>query len=112
MTWLTPPYHRYNAEFMDPSSKCRVGVLEQLLEVSLEPSACFRGGLESISVATVGIISGRSRVRSSVRFTAGLDPNNSINQCIASVRGRTGTKTRVDHITPVCKSQLRCGLNT
>jgi hypothetical protein len=80
------------------SSQSGVGILEQLLEVSLEPSAGFRSWLQGIGIAAVGIVSGRRRVRSAVRFTARLDPDDGIDQWVASVRGRAGTEARVDHL--------------
>jgi hypothetical protein len=56
-----------------------VGVLHQHLEVSIEPCSCLRSWLQSISLATVVVVSSSGSIACTVAFTARLDPNEGIN---------------------------------
>lgn len=53
-----------------------VGVVQELLEESLEPGSSLRGGLEGIIQTTVEIVTGGGREGSTIRFTTGYIKEN------------------------------------
>lgn len=52
-----------------------IGVAQKLSEVSLEPLASLRCGLESIGVAAVSIVSDSGGIRSTIALASWLDPD-------------------------------------
>lgn len=108
--------------------KSRVGVLEKHLEVRVEPGTGLRCWLEGRSLTAGGIVTGSRGVRGTVRLhvvstdplgnyggantylTAGLDPDECVDERITSVGSRTGTKTSTRNIAPVAPLVLAGGL--
>jgi hypothetical protein len=90
----------------------RVGVDEELLEVSLEPATGLRGGLESIRVTAVRVVAGGGGVRGTVALATGLDPDPGIEERVGGGRAWADTETSADDIAPVSPCLLLGGLNT
>ncbi len=66
----------------------------------------------TVAVAAVIIVARRRGVGSTVRLASRLDPDESILQCIARIRGRTHAETRSNYIAPVAPGILGSRLDT
>lgn len=81
-------------------------VLEQLLEVGLEPGTSLRSRHQRISITAVRIVASGTRVASAITLSARLDPNERIDERIASVGRRQRTESSALDIAPVAPLQL------
>jgi hypothetical protein len=108
--------------------KSRVCVLEEHLEVSVEPSTSLRCRLESRSLAARGIVASGRGVRGTIRLrgvstsslkrhrnaetylTARLDPDECVDERVTGVGSRTRTKPSTLNIAPVTPLILAGGL--
>jgi hypothetical protein len=91
--------------------ECRVGIGEKLLEIGLEPCACFWGRFESIRKTAMRIVSGSSGVGSSITFASRLDPNVCVQQWVVGDRAGSSTEASTDDVAPVAPRNLLRGLN-
>jgi hypothetical protein len=81
-------------------------ILQQLLEVSLEPSPRLRSRHQRVSIPTVGIIARSARVARPITLSARLNPNQRINKRISRVgRGQASKPSSLD-IAPVAPRLL------
>lgn len=78
-----------------------VGVLDQHLDVLVEPCSSLRSRDLSIRTLTVLVKSLSSLVTSPITLPRRLGPNNCIDDILASLRRRPNTKSSVIDITPV-----------
>lgn len=99
-----------------------VGVVQELLEESLEPGSSLRSGLEGITQTTVEIVTGSGSEGSTIRFTTGyikenvlvrlsreragsgiltLDPDEGIDESISGGSVRSDTETSTDLVAPI-----------
>jgi hypothetical protein len=93
------------------SLECRAGIDEKLLEVGLEPCACFGSRLESICKTAMRIVSGSSGIGGSITFASRLDPNVCVQQWIIGDRAGSNTEASTDNVAPVAPRNLLRRLN-
>lgn len=79
----------------------RVGVLEKLLKVGLEPRTGLGGGLEGVVLAAVVVVADGRGVRGAVALAAGLDPDEGVDERRARVGGRPRAEAGADGVAPV-----------
>lgn len=93
---------RPNLPLPPKSLSCLEGsVLEQLLEVGLEPGTSLRSRSQRISVAAVSIVASGARVAGAIALSARLDPDNSVDKRIAGVGRRQAAKASALDVAPV-----------
>jgi hypothetical protein len=88
------------------SSSLERSVLQQLLEISLEPSSRLRSRSQRISIPTVGIVARSARVASPITLPARLDPNQRINKRVSRVGSRQAAEPSPLDIAPVAPRLL------
>ena len=78
-----------------------LSVLDEHLEVCLVPSTRLRGRLERIVLSTVGVVSGRASIRSTIRLATRLDPDKGIDERVSSGASGADTETGAVDVAPV-----------
>lgn len=79
----------------------RVGVVDEVLKVSLVPLAGLGRGLVGIRLAAEAVVADGGAVAGTVRLATGLDPHESVGELEASVSSGADTETGTADVAPV-----------
>lgn len=78
-----------------------LSVLDQVLKVGLVPRTSLRRRGERIGHTAVRVVAGRRAVRGTIGLATRLDPDESIDEGVASAAGRADTKASALDVAPV-----------
>ena len=78
-----------------------LSVLDELLEVGLVPGTSLGSGLEGVFLSAVRIVAGGAGIRSTVRLTTGLNPDEGVDERVAGGASGADTETGTLDVAPV-----------
>lgn len=87
-------------------SEGRVGVCQQLLEVSVKPRSRLGSWFQRVLRTAVCIVSRSGGVRSAIAFTPWLNPHESVHIWVSSFGSRSSAESSADQVAPVTPFQL------
>ena len=94
-----------------PHLERRIGVDEQLLKVSLEPSPRLRSRLQRILKSAMRVISVGRGIAGPIGLAAGLHPDDRVDVLVARVAAGPHSEPGVDDVAPVALLDLGSGLH-